>query len=145
MARENVQVLVPAQLAEERPTRNNWTVELNSAELATSCEQRAEYHSKRMKWWMKERDKTEKKVRESGLELREHQVTGGNQFHAVMDPELANRLSDTKRKVESHRQQLAEYTRWANFLKAMGDRPLAIGRDDFNYFQAKPPEAEGEE
>jgi hypothetical protein len=141
LMKQDVQVLVPASMVEST-SRNDWRVQVSSAKLAAQSQQRAQYHEQRLTWWKDEEAKAREAIRDSGVEYREQQVTGGERFEAIIDPSLSRRLSECGQKINNHRSGADEYLRWAAFLAAMNGVALTLSREDFHYFQPKPPGAE---
>jgi len=85
----------------------------DSDELQRAAEKQAAYHREREAYWSGEADRLEVEVRTSGVELREQQVTGGAQFHAVIDADLGKQLSDARTKRDYHRAKARRFEAYA--------------------------------
>ena len=75
-----------------------------------------------------------------GVEIREHQVTGGQRLEAVLDPPLAARLNEARGKVEEHERHWRDYERWASALDRYGDtHEILLHADDLAFFRIGEP------
>lgn len=113
--------------------RANWTFAYRSVALIAPCQTRAAFHRGRETYWAEQTAELEAKMREKGIELREQQVTGGTQFSAVVDPDLARRLGDAKAKHDHHRAEARTFEAYVGvFLATDATYHLTIA--DIDYF-----------
>ena len=97
--------------------RLDWTFTRTTADFARGAKARWEYHLRRKAWWEEERGKARQLIREAGVEVRAHPVTGGERHEVVLDPDLARRLAECDRKIAEHGEEKAEeFRRWFRLL-----------------------------
>jgi hypothetical protein len=121
--------------------RTEWNHQVPANDLITTCNQRSLYHSGRKQVWMDQKAEAEKALRETGIDIREYEQTGGQGAQAVLDPTLARRFAECQSKIKQHHAAANEYARWASFLAAH-EGTVQLDAADHAYFQAKPEEAE---
>lgn len=115
--------------------RDEWVFGFTVAEVFDAAEEKVSHHTERIEWWQAEKERVEAEIKESGLEVRHHQQTGGSRAEVVIDPTLASRLGECERKLESHRQRVEQYRRWVGALRTKGDDDfLELHYDDVQFF-----------
>ncbi len=115
--------------------KDKWTIQISAAALQGAAENRQRYHQQRAAWWAGEQSKAEKTLREKGIDIREYQQTGGARMQAILDPDLANRLSECQGKVKHHSTQSQMFVEWSRFFAAMPDsHSLDVEQQDFAFF-----------
>lgn len=114
--------------------RREWTFERPARELAEAARQRVEYHGKRLHWWETEREKADAAIKDGGIQVRTHAVTGGERHEAVIDPTLTNRLGECEAKIRQHRAKSDEYAQWIKALDSAAERSLTLDHDDWIFF-----------
>lgn len=89
--------------------RNDWPFRMSRQGLVDACEAKISYHAARLEEWSGELNKATADLRERGVELREHPITGGSRIGAVLDPERAQRVEECRDKVAAHKRELDGY------------------------------------
>lgn len=114
--------------------REDWTFQYQAETVRTAAQQKVGQHQERLDFWTLERDKAEAELREKGLEFREHDMTGGRQVQAVLDPERQAHLNRCTNKIDSHKRELADYELW---VRALGTKRgvLELTLDDIRFFE----------
>jgi hypothetical protein len=114
--------------------RNYWIAHCKVSTLRAAAKRKLAHHKQRWDHWNKELSKALKAVKGS-VEIRSHQVTGGVQNNAVMDPEKASYLNTCREKVETHQAQIRVFTSYVGLLSEMKDADvLPLNRDDAELF-----------
>ena len=123
---------------EETARRNIWTFKYKPAEVLAAAKGRVKHHIKRKEFWNEEYDQAEKQLKEKGFEYRERQSSYEQQVQIVGDPELAQRVTDCRRKIAEHREKLSHYETWVRALEAKVERQpgeeLELTIDDVVFF-----------
>ncbi len=114
--------------------RSEWVFMYTAAQVAEAADAQHDYHTERMLYWRAERAKAEDDLREHGIEIVHHQVTGGSQSQALLDPEKAKWLQQCQSKMESHQAQAQKFAEWVNTLEAAVGKELGLHQDDVAYF-----------
>jgi histidinol-phosphate/aromatic aminotransferase/cobyric acid decarboxylase-like protein len=114
--------------------RNEWEFDYPAADVAKGARQKADYHQERVDWWTSERERVVAELRESGLEITEYEVTGGQRHDVQFDPKLTKRLSEAQSKIGSHARERDRYAMFARVLAAQDGRPLKLHPEDVDYF-----------
>ncbi len=116
--------------------RHNWEFRIGISILVGAVGKKIAYHDKKYIDWSQRRDSALAKIKDKGLEVREHQMTGGSEFKVVADAELVKHLSTCEQKLKKHRLNLEDYTRWSRALAAetKTDRMFDLDISDIQYF-----------
>lgn len=118
--------------------RSEWTFQYGIEEVKDAAEKQVQHHSDRIEFWEKEKDATLTAIRESGIDIREHEITGGSRAEVVIDPTHQNRLNEAQGKIKSHQDRLSEYEGWAQVLHSRvmqnDARVLNLDHTDILYF-----------
>lgn len=102
--------------------RDSWEFVYSVKEVADAAEERADYHDDRVTHWRGERSEAERELREKGVEFREHEVTGGKNVQAVIDPERQAHLNACASKIRNHESLRDEYRGYARALVRQYER-----------------------
>ncbi len=113
--------------------RSKWEFEFASDVVSQAATDRAAYHGKREAYWAREVEKAKTAIEEGGINLRAHEVTGGQRHEVVIDPHLASRLSEAESKRQRHQRDEEEYLRWKRALSARTE-PVLLDADDLEFF-----------
>lgn len=117
--------------------RRDWTFIYTVEEVANAAEAKAKYHAEREAFWEREKEEVVAAIRESGLEVRGHKVTGGERAEVVLDPTLAKRLDECQNKLTGHQSSGEEYRGWHSVLRVAVEREedrLELDHEDVRYF-----------
>lgn len=116
--------------------RTEWTITKSTHELKEAATAREMYHTKRFLHWQDEIKSAEATLREKGIEIRHHQVTGGTQANVVLDPEMVKHLNTCEAKLRIHQDACGEFARWGAFLDANPEHVhlVTLDKSDFDYF-----------
>lgn len=95
----------------------------------------AEYHKGRVAWWKTEQDKAIVLAKAAGVEVREHDVTGGENVQVVIDPTVQSRLNECASKISSHRRLADDFTIQAACYATQSAVFYDLDPDDVNYFR----------
>jgi hypothetical protein len=102
--------------------RESWVFRYKPSEVLEAARSRVKHHVARGKFWMEEHQKAEEKLKKKGFEYRERPTSYEPQVQIVGDPELAQRVTECRRKISEHRQKQELYETWVRALKAKVDR-----------------------
>lgn len=115
--------------------RDSWEFEFSVGDVLKAAETKRIYHTERVEHWTEEREKAEADLRAAGVEIREHEATGGTQFTAVLDVEKTAWLNQCNRKLETHQLRAQQFDAWIYVLRS---RPLfdslKLQHDDVRFF-----------
>lgn len=115
--------------------RDEWRFEFPVSRLVEAADARIDYHQEHLDYWRGERDRTEAELREHGLEIRAHEVTGGKRLEASFDSSLERRYAEACSKIERHQASLTEYERWYRVFELENvDRMLELDFADVQFF-----------
>jgi hypothetical protein len=118
--------------------RQFWTFQYKPVEVQTAAKDKVTHHTERGDFWTQEYAKAEKQLKEKGFEYRERQSSYETQVQIVGDPELAQRVTDCRRKIAEHREMQKLYETWVKALKAKTERQpgeeLALTINDVVFF-----------
>ena len=110
--------------------------QFKAAEISAAACEEAAYHSSRITWWESEQELAIKLAREAGIEIREHEITGGKNVEVVVDVSITKRLSQCATKIANHQSAADRFTIEA---AAYGSQPEALvyelDPDDVVYFR----------
>jgi hypothetical protein len=120
--------------------RDGWTFPYRTEELARAAAAKAKFHRERFEHYRVPAEAAEAELRSKGMELREHQVTGGAQFQGVVDPALAAKLTDLRTRRDSHETSAKTFETYAGAFGALTDRSLHLTINDVAYFGLHEPE-----
>lgn len=114
--------------------RNKWTFEYAASEIAEAAKKRAEYHRKREAHWKAEREASEQKIRDAGVQMDELEVSGGRQFNVDIDRNLKRRYETAASKEAEHQDSAEEYEKFARALELRPEQRIELDVDDVRYF-----------
>jgi hypothetical protein len=114
--------------------RLNWTFQYGAEVLGEAAKARQQHHEARLLFWETTKAVAETELRDSGISLRDYEVSGGKRIEAVVDPSLSNRYSEATERVDSHYFKLGEYDRYIRAFAASGSKVFELTIDDMNYF-----------
>jgi hypothetical protein len=116
------------------PLRREWNFQYIAREIADGARRKAEHHEERMAFWDAEIEAARDAIKASGVDIRSYDVTGGQRHEVVIDPSLANRLSEAQQKRSSHEDSAKEYRMWERVLEANGFEALRLDAADVDFF-----------
>jgi hypothetical protein len=102
--------------------RQVWVFRYSPAEVLAAAKDRVKHHAERGVFWTTEYAKAEKQLKAKGFEYRERQSSYENQVQIVGDPELAQRVTDCRRKITEHREMQELYEIWVRALETKTER-----------------------
>jgi hypothetical protein len=116
--------------------RNEWVFDYTTEEVRNAADRKVAYHRERLEAWEAEHQLVMDRVKESGLDIRARDVTGGKRHELVLDPELAKRLDECENKIAGHQRKRDEYELWFKVLNEADDlgESMALHHDDVVYF-----------
>lgn len=118
--------------------RNDWTFDYGIEEVKDAAEKKVEHHSGRVEFWEKQKQDVLASIRESGIDIREHEITGGKRAEVVIDPTHQKRLSESQDGISRNQAKLEEYEGWAQVLHSRviqsDARVLHLDHQDILYF-----------
>jgi hypothetical protein len=115
--------------------RDTWEFRYPVGAIAEANLTRLGYHNGRLEHWRAEREHVLADLRETGLEVRSHQVTGGYDASVVVDPEKAKWLGQVEAKIAEHQRLVDEHARWQSVLMHQPrDTTLDLRADDILFF-----------
>ena len=92
--------------------RTKWTFHYQAEEVRAGAEAKVEHHESRYDFWTGERAAILGQIKETGLDVRNYEVTGGSRADVVIDPTLQKRLTECESKVREHSNAIEDYSRW---------------------------------
>lgn len=116
------------------PNRDHWDFMYVSSDVAAAASVKREHHVNRIAFWEREQDDVVEQLRSAGVEVIEHQVTGGARHDVQFDPALTKRLSECRAKLHEHRQRVLTYEAFAKGLAANPNVMLELDVDDIRFF-----------
>ena len=114
-------------------------------ELLSMAQAKQTYHSARAAAWQEMRDEAEQDLRDNGFEIRQHQVTGGVNTTAVLDPEKSAWLATCESKRRHHMERVVEYRRWCTMFERSVDVLRDCDPSDLAFFGFGEPEPEADD
>jgi hypothetical protein len=115
--------------------RNGWKFRYTVKDLLDASTDRVAYHGDRLTFWREERDRTIELAKQTGVQVREHQVTGGKRADLVVDVTLGARLHECDGKIDKHEKLGEEYGVWEDVLGAMPpDQVYDLDAQDVLFF-----------
>lgn len=114
--------------------RRDWEFQFTAADVAEGAAKKATYHAQRRDHWAKEVDRVRKEIKESGIDIQSHDVTGGQRHEVRIDPAMARRLSEAESKYQSHDADHDTYLKWERVLRTDPTKHLKLNYDDVLYF-----------
>lgn len=115
--------------------RNEHLFQFTGEELAKASKAEATYHFGRAIWWKAEQELAAKKARETGVEVREVEVSGGTEMQIVLDGTLQSRLTLCQWKIREHRKAADEFQIHAATYASNPSRSYELQPDDVIYFR----------
>lgn len=115
--------------------RQEWLFSYRAFEVAEAAQKLVDFHEQRQQEWLVEQGKAEILLREKGIELRTHAISGGERMEAHLDATLGARLSECKGKVQEHASAARDF---AAYVRACGkdpDKHLDLTVGDVAYFE----------
>jgi hypothetical protein len=136
------------RITNETGKREKWLINAKAADLLKCCEERMKYHMERVKFWETQQVIAEKALKETGIKLTSHPVTGGNRTDVQLDPTMSNRVSECQNRLKENRQSVDRFRAYRAFFYQAGketpDKTFDLNADDVLYFNLAGADA-GEE
>ena len=115
--------------------RRNWKFNYKGSDLLEPTKKKVEHHAERLAFWREELMKAQTELKEKGIVMREHQMTGSHQRQeAVLDQGLQYRVSECHGKTEEHRKLHEDYERYVRAFELNPESELELDIDDIAYF-----------
>ncbi len=114
--------------------RNDIRFSYGGAVLATACRERKDHHDARLEYWRAELESAKAAYREAGIQIREHQVTGGTRLSGVIDTEREQWMNKCQEKVRAHESRAGEYGRWLRGFEVNSGMFFDLDPDDIAFF-----------
>ena len=114
--------------------RAGWSFLYRSEPLAEAAKKQAKWHREREAFYAHEATVSEADLRESAVELREQQVTGGPRFQAVLDQEKGERLADQRQRRDRHAASAKTFEAYAAAFGALSQVSFHLTIGDVDYF-----------
>lgn len=115
--------------------RNEHLFQFTGKQIADAAQAEHQYHCGRVDWWKKEQGNAIEKAKAAGVEVREHDITGGKAVSVVLDPSVQSRLLDCSNKINSHRSAADQFQIQAAAYATQADRTYELHPDDIVYFR----------
>lgn len=114
--------------------RSSWTFPYRANAISRAAAKQAAFHRERETHYIGEAERLEATLREKGIELREQQVTGGAQFSAVVDPDLARQLGEARNRRDGHNRSARLFEAYVGAFNETGDLVRHLTIADIDYF-----------
>lgn len=115
--------------------RNEHLFQFDGKQISEAAMAEHDYHTQRFQWWTGEYALAVVKAKAAGVEIREHDVTGGKRAEVVLDPSVSARLSECTNKVASHRAAADRFQIEAAAYGTQPGRSYELQPDDVIYFR----------
>lgn len=115
--------------------RNEHLFQFTGKQIGDAAKAEHDYHSGRLEWWKKDQEVAIAKAKESGVEVREYDGTGGKRVDMVLDPTLQSRLSECANKINSHRTAADKFQIESACYGTQPERSYELHPDDVIYFR----------
>ena len=115
--------------------RSNHTFQFSAEAIQKAAETEAHYHADRAVWWLIEQKKAIEKAKEAGIEVREHEVTGGINVEVVVDTSITRRLSECASKIREHQEAYDRFQIEAATYATQEGTVYDLDPDDIVYFR----------
>lgn len=113
--------------------RKAWRFQYQVSEILTAIEDDLDRHRERLEWWNNEKASTEAKIKETAVEFRHEEYTGGSRMEVTVDPTLGKRLSECDQKISTHRGRIGVLIQWKAFLEHQ-EGTLELDINDVEFF-----------
>ena len=123
--------------------RHEWTIRMAGADLLPHARQQLDFHTSRLSHWMDQLARSKEAVKAAGIEVidsPEAELFGNNtvSYHAAVrlnvNPELAQRMEDCKRRVRDHGEMVKEFGRWILMFEHDPQQAFAVDISDMEHF-----------
>lgn len=115
--------------------RRDWKFEFTTDVLLPATAAKLAHHRERHEWWQGELFKAETELKEKGLSVRAHRVSGGEQRHeAVIDHTYQRRVQECSEHLHKHAQSVEGYERWERAFKLNPGKSLELDEKDIAFF-----------
>lgn len=104
-------------------------------EISLAAIKRANYHDERLRFWKEEQQKAIALAKEAGVEIREHEISGGIDVEVIIDRSISNRLTECSNKIQEHQSLASRLKIEAAAYSTQGERPYELDPDDIVYFR----------
>ena len=115
--------------------RSEHTFQFTGLQIAKAAQAELEYHNMRLNYWGAAQDEAITAARASGVEVREHEVTGGKNVQIVIDPTVQSRLNECSAKINTHRASADRFQIEAAAYGTQPERTYELHPDDVVYFR----------
>ena len=120
--------------------RSKHTFQFTAKQISDSAAAEEEYHDRRVSHWAEREQAAYAKVKETAsVEITQHEVTGGQQYHAAVrygDPEAWAELQLASGKVQSHRRAAERFHSDAALYGSQTDGYIyQLDADDVAHFR----------
>ena len=124
--------------------RDDWRFIYPASTVGEAAGRLAEYHRERLWSWEEAKAQAEERISDKGVEVRHHEVTGGQRAEVVIDPSLAARLQECEGKISTHKRAAQVYAEWSAVMERAADGPMTLDIDDVRFFELVEVGAEAE-
>lgn len=114
--------------------RLNWTFQYGADVLGEAAKEKREHHEARLLFWETTKAIAEAELRETGISLKDYEVSGGKRIEAIVDQSISNRYNEATERVSSHQFRMDEYARYIRAFAASGSKVFELTVDDMNFF-----------
>jgi len=115
--------------------RDNHSFEFAASAIQRAANSEHTYHTKRIIFWKKEQQKAIKKAKGAGVEIREHEITGGKSVEVILDPSVSRRLSVCASKIQLHQGSADRFQIEAAAYGTQSAKHYELDPDDIVYFR----------
>lgn len=115
--------------------RNEHIFQFAGQQISAAAALEHQYHVGRVDFWTAEQEIAIAKAKESGVEIRELDVTGGKRVDVILDPTIGGRLQECANKIHSHQAAADRFQIEAAAYGTQPDRSYDLHPDDVIYFR----------
>lgn len=115
--------------------RQNHRFQYRGDAIAAAAKKEADYHRGRLSFWQEAQNAAIETAKAKGIEVREHDITGGKRAEMVLDPVLQKRMDECATKIDTHRRKCERYDIEAAAYGARAEMAYDLDADDVVYFR----------
>ena len=115
--------------------RPGWRFEFTTDVLLPAAQKKLAHHRERHETWTARLREAEAELKEKGVSLKEHAVSGGEMRHeAVIDYTYQQRVNECSEKMHKHARSVERYERWERAFQLNPEKSLQLDVDDIEFF-----------
>jgi len=120
--------------------RKDWIFDYTAGKLADAAKAKKATHEGKREWWEQKKAETMKKVKDTGIEIRDsvaasYSNTKGNYGPQIeIDAGMQRDLTECQSKILEHNDLVKSYDGWEQVLRAHPESRVQLDHDDYLFF-----------